>query len=484
MSESDDNSVASKGTIRRASTKSLSPNIDYGVSGKSTTSAKASGSAVSSVAKRNSPKKEKKRLFEIDYVGTGTFQVSQNNLLHQRSLEPFKNSDALLSARGLHHRSKDVFVKEVQNTSSMISSLMRREKVSSVKYKPSPQLLTPHFQRALAFERLKQIDKAIEDYTVCLRIDEKCVAAYFNRSGMYKIKGDFVAAIEDMNRAILLEPANVGYREQRSLLYRLSGSYVEAVRETMMSRALQRQPGLALGLEAGAEGVADLKMDSDLLYASKLLDDPIVSVLMLEPEDRKDYMLDPITDFLRGLKVFSDFSNREGLLRVARNIQMVTFAARKFVFKEGEPGLHFYIVLEGEISIVKAKRHRENDLEETYDTVWKCYRGQSFGETALETEGGLRTAGAMASQSSKLLVLHVDEFRAILQSFKSVLKEEVRLILKSTMLFENWSDADIDYLSSQAIVRNYGSNTEIQKAGERVNCLSMIKSGKNPTYFH
>ena len=52
------------------------------------------------------------------------------------------------------------------------------------------------------------------------------------------------------------------------------------------------------------------------------------------------------------------------------------------------------------------------------------------------------------------------------------------MILRSTLLFEDWSDADIDFLASRAIVRNYGSNTEIQKSGEKVNCLSMIKSGE------
>lgn len=259
------------------------------------------GSRTSVSTYRKSPKsKEKKKLFEIDYVGTGTFQVSQQNLLHQRSIEPFKNSDAALSARGLHHRSREVFVKEVTNASSMISSLMRREKVSSVKYKPSHSLMTPHFQRALAYERLKQIDKAIEDYSVCIRIDDKCSAAYFNRSGMYKIKGDFEAAILDMNKAIALEPANVEYRVQRSLLYRLNGTYVEAVKETMLSRALKRQPQLAGILDP--DGV-DLNLDSDLLYASKLMDDPMLTVLQLEPDERRDYMLDPIMDFLRGLKV-------------------------------------------------------------------------------------------------------------------------------------------------------------------------------------
>ena len=73
---------------------------------------------------------------------------------------------------------------------------------------------------------------------------------------------------------------------------------------------------------------------------------------------------------------------------------------------------------------------------------------------------------------------HNLHLQAILHSFKTVLTEEVRMILRSTLLFEDWSDADIDFLASRAIVRNYGSNTEIQKSGEKVNCLSMIKSGE------
>jgi hypothetical protein len=51
------------------------------------------------------------------------------------------------------------------------------------------------------------------------------------------------------------------------------------------------------------------------------------------------------------------------------------------------------------------------------------------------------------------------------------------LTLVASLLL-GWSDEDIDYLASQAIVRNYGSNTEIQKAGERVNALAMVKSGE------
>ncbi len=77
-----------------------------------------------------------------------------------------------------------------------------------------------------------------------------------------------------------------------------------------------------------------------------------------------------------------------------------------------------------------------------------------------------------------IIPITITTVQAILHSFKTVLTEEVRMILRSTLLFEDWSDADIDFLASAAIVRNYGSNTEIQKSGEKVNCLSMIKSGE------
>ena len=66
---------------------------------------------------------------------------------------------------------------------------MKRDtkKIANIKFKPSQQLFIPHFQRALAHERLKQIDKAIDDYNLCLRIDSNHAPSYFNRGGMYKV---------------------------------------------------------------------------------------------------------------------------------------------------------------------------------------------------------------------------------------------------------------------------------------------------------
>ena len=93
---------------------------------------------------------------DIDFIGTGSFQVSQLNLLQKRSLEPLKNNDALLSARGKFHRSRELFLKEAQSTSAIITTEARNAKRLGQE-KPTAKLLLPYFQRALAFERLRQV---------------------------------------------------------------------------------------------------------------------------------------------------------------------------------------------------------------------------------------------------------------------------------------------------------------------------------------
>lgn len=420
------------------------------------------------IRKKHIPKQIK--TFEIDYVGGGTFQVSQLNLLGARSMEPFKDSDAILSSRGLHHRSREVFVKDVQNATSLISNLMRKEKVTSVKYKPSVQLFPPHFSRALAFERLNQIDKAIEDYTMCLRIDPNCAAAYYNRSGLYKAKGNMEAAIVDINKAVQLEPANLQFRNNRSILYRNSNYFMEAVQDTLLCKALSATPGLAKLVAHGES----LRVDPDEIMFAKILEDPIIVALNTPSHKRVGKHLESIVDFLKTCKFFAEFSAQDVFYQVAREVQLEIYKPDKVIFEEREIGRKFYLILDGEVSIVKVK-HME-DYDETTVLV-KLYRGQSFGETALESKDGHRTAGAVATQLTRLLMLNCDDYHVILAKHKVKLKEEVLLALSTSAIFADWEKNKLEQLAGYVVVRSYGGNNEILLAGDKVTSVMMIKSG-------
>lgn len=88
------------------------------------------------------------------------------------------------------------------------------------------------------------------------------------------------------------------------------------------------------------------------------------------------------------------------------------------------------------MSIVKVKKVYEEIVDTT--VLVNMFRSQTFGETALESKGGLRTAGAIAAQPTKLLELQAEEYHAILSKFRANIKEEVESILKSSPLFIDW----------------------------------------------
>ena len=168
-----------------------------------------------------------------------TFRVSSQNLLKVKSIEIFQDPDALLSARGLRHRSIEVFQKELKNTTQIITSTKTATGIA-----PS-HLFHPYFQRALAHERLNEIDKAISDYTSCIRIRNDCAEAYFNRSGLSRLKGKLQSAIADMDKAVTLDPLNLAFRRNRSLLYREDGRYKDALSDTRICKMLAKSSGKA-----------------------------------------------------------------------------------------------------------------------------------------------------------------------------------------------------------------------------------------------
>lgn len=286
------------------------------------------------------------KFYEVDYIGNGSFQVSQLNLLGKRSLEPIKSEAAQLSARNLGHRSIDVFSREVMTTSNLITSLMRGEKVRSAKYKPSPQLFQPHFQRALAYERLHQIDKAIADYTICLRINDRSAVCYFNRSGLYKIKKNFSLALDDINKALEVEPGNIDYRVNRALLCRESGLYATAVKDTITTRAISKYPEMTKILESGGQ----INIDSEFLTVDQLAEDSIFYALSKECGTRSKAECEPIIDFLKTLKIFSSFGHKSDVLyNVANKVTLHSYLKGMHIFDEGDVGHCFYMILEGKI---------------------------------------------------------------------------------------------------------------------------------------
>eukprot|EP00605_Chrysophyceae_sp_TOSAG23-4_P002620 GSChrysophyteH1.ASY1.ANO1.2892.1 assembled CDS len=423
----------------------------------------------------DSTRGKKLELFEIDYVGNKSTVASQRNVLLKRSEEPYGYGlEAKLSARGLHHRQREEFERERRESTAIILNSLKEDKGAKKGNKPKAQLLQPYFQRALAFERLNQLERAHQDYEKVLAIDPKHVAALFNRSNLYMTQNNTEMALEFLNKAIALDPMNLSYRNNKARLLRRQGEYMDAIRETMVHRAIEIQPEF---MRSEFDEGRDPKIDSSGLKRKALPKDPILVVLGLPKPERKRKQMAAVVDFISQLKFFSAFrSSPSRMEEIASHVELTSYDKGDFIFEEGMLGEHFFMILDGEVSIVKCKKKEDGEIIST-NVLVRLFRGHTFGETALESSGGVRSAGALASQPTHLLGLHVDIYSKIVGAYKAQIREEVRLVLSSCPAFKELSAEALTTLAKNAIVRSFGSNKEIIKTGESSKYLYIVKHG-------
>ena len=190
--------------------------------------------------------KEKSK-YAIDAVGTGVGNDS-HALLTGKSLERNNiSAEALLSARGEHHRGADYFNQQIKECSAIIRQANPEEEFGQT---PGGRpLANYYYDRAYAYERLNVLNLALADYTEALKLGPTA-QGYFNRSIIYDVLGDPASGVDDLKKAIRLEPLNKMFYQNRAVLNRKIGKYNEAANDIVH---LQKLEAIEQGREEDAE---------------------------------------------------------------------------------------------------------------------------------------------------------------------------------------------------------------------------------------
>ncbi|MBI5610473.1 MAG: cyclic nucleotide-binding domain-containing protein [Deltaproteobacteria bacterium] len=118
---------------------------------------------------------------------------------------------------------------------------------------------------------------------------------------------------------------------------------------------------------------------------------------------------------LKGVPLLSDLSG-EQLLPVAEIVQHVHVEGGDLVFAEGQPGNHLYVILEGNIEIMKGQEHLA-----TLGTK------ECFGEMALLDQAP-RMASARAQTDADLLAISRDDFQDLLDMHPALARGIIRVL--------------------------------------------------------
>eukprot|EP01038_Epipyxis_sp_PR26KG_P005473 gene5473-7578_t len=453
--------------------------------------------------------KKYKRSFEIDTIGNGEFSISQFNLLQKKSFgntaknEHEQNLNNLNKALvEVRRKPPEPLQKQLLNATSTITILTTNNRVKTV---PQSLFIDAYFTRAKIYEKMNILDKAIDDYSMIINLNKTLANAYFCRSNIYISKKMFKLAHDDLNKAIDLEPNNVDFLSNRVLLFRQEGLYYEAsddavkcniVKKSIFNKIVndnnsnsKNDHNLNISFSPTDKGIDTKSLRrSQILQMgvlsdvslSKNFEDPILKSLSIPTDCRSSKDLIPIIDFVKTFQFFSTFSTDiELVTRIASKLELRSYNANRIVFEEGQSGFHFFIILEGEIAIIKTRmKIIENEVLSEKVELVRLKTGKYFGETALESAEGLRTATAIATKPTNLLLLHAKDYQSILSQFKSKFKTEVmKALISSSSLFKYWDHDKLEQLATFATVRSYAANTDIIRTGDFVNSLMVIKSG-------
>ena len=140
--------------------------------------------------------------------------------------------------------------------------------------------------------------------------------------------------------------------------------------------------------------------------------------------DTDDLALAPIKESLAATSLFAEL-NDEQLNRLARIGEIRTFRRKDVIFKEGDEGSHFYVVIEG---AVRVSRTVAGIGEEAFALL---RRGASFGEMSV-FDDCTRSADAIAHEKCELFEVEKEDLKQLFAHNRllacSVLEKMVRLL--------------------------------------------------------
>lgn len=153
-----------------------------------------------------------------------------------------------------------------------------------------------------------------------------------------------------------------------------------------------------------------------------------------------------MSNLLARIPLFTDLPESE-LDQLIAMLRVVELQPRDVLFREGEPGEHFYVVADGELEILRAAGLSEELLLNVIG------QGEYLGDMALIMPGGQRTATVRARTSATLLALSRREFDELLTQYPLLAYSMARVLSER-----------LDATNTAAFRDLTGKNRQLQEA--------------------
>ena len=196
-------------------------------------------------------------------------------------------------------------------------------------------------------------------------------------------------------------------------------------------------------------------------------------ILCVPPHQRTKAQITSLANFSIHLKFFQDLSaelSAEAHEQCCKHLKYHQASAGRFLFRQGDPGSQFFIILQGSCAVLTRDG---KDLRQL--TVLR--QGECFGELALLSHKP-RAASVLCREECHFAILERDDYTRILGRIQdSKLQEKVDILFLHPV-FQKWTRSAIQRLSYYFKVLTYKRKQQLFQAGQEVSHIFFLKSGE------
>ncbi|KAJ3213313.1 Cyclic nucleotide-binding domain-containing protein 2 [Clydaea vesicula] len=214
-----------------------------------------------------------------------------------------------------------------------------------------------------------------------------------------------------------------------------------------------------------------LSAENEEINLKKLEKLHVLQILKKACFSRTESELDKLGKYLKKFNAFQKIS--EFILQQLCSVMILnTFDAGRAIFRQGEMGAAWYIILTGTVSVQITKTGRIEDSI----VVSKLHEGDGFGELSLINEAP-RAATITSDFRTELIRVEKHDYIRIMKfNHEKELKEKIYFLLR-VPIFGEWTEASVKAIAQFATWRRYKIGEFILKEGQQITELFFIRKG-------
>lgn len=204
----------------------------------------------------------------------------------------------------------------------------------------------------------------------------------------------------------------------------------------------------------------------------------IISICNKKPNERQSQEIALLADVTRNCKVFKALIETSG---TASHYQCCKYLGYQFcpfsdyLFKYGEKGTKFYIIISGTVGIEIPKKGPNG--EEIFIEVTTLNSGSSFGELALESSKP-RGASIKCKNDSHFMYLEKYDYVALMSKIVQEKRDSLVNFLQSLPLFMNCTKGTLTKLTYVFRERYFNKGQIVYNEGDPAEDMHIIRKGE------